>query len=161
MDILTERGQKTVRDEADAYRLWESHNPGWSVIKTPKDKPASVDAFLVHDGEIKAVVECKCRYELDYYGFATKFNSEWLVTMDKVIRGASVARELCVPLVGFLYLADTGDLYCKELADNSGQFVVPFRCENTVTQRTVNGGEAIRANAYIDMTQARCYVARS
>lgn len=157
MDILTPRGQRTARDESAAYRLWEQSNPGWSVIQTPKDQPASVDAFLVWEGEIRAVVECKCRYGIDFHGFEAKFDSEWLVTMDKVIRGASVARELCVPLVGFLTFADTGQLLCKEIADHTGQFTVPFRCENTLTQRTVNGGEAVRANAYINMRGAKIY----
>lgn len=156
LDILTPKGQQTVRDEDRAAALWESNNPGFRYCRTPKDSACSVDAILVdRQGVLKAVVESKCRYTLTQEQFFGSFKGEWLVTMDKLTRGAAVAQQLCVPYYGFLYLVADGVLLTQKIADERGQFAVPFRCDNTLTQRTVNGGEAIRANAYISMASCR------
>lgn len=156
LDILTPKGQQTLVDEDRAAALWETHNPGFRYCRTPKDSACSVDALLVdRSGMLKAVVEAKCRYGLTEEKFQSAFKAEWLVTMDKLTRGALVAQQLCVPYYGFLYLVDEGVLLTQKIADDRGQFAVPFRCDHTLTQRTVNGGEVVRANAYISMAACR------
>jgi hypothetical protein len=157
VDILTPRGQRTVADEALAYRFWEGQNPGWQCVSTPKWLPAAIDGFLVFEGSARAIIECKCRYGLTQHKFFEEFNGEWLVTMEKLVRASRISGELCVPLVGFLHLVDDGCLLTVQITDDQGRFCVPFRCENTVTQATVNGGEITRANAYIQMHGAIRY----
>lgn len=158
LDVLTPRGQQTVRDEEAAAALWELANPSYRYCRTPKDSASAVDALIVgRDGLLAGVVEVKCRYGVTEDSFKAAFQSEWLVTMDKLVKGAGVARTLCVPYYGFLYLVDARTLLTRKIADSDGQFCVPFRCDNTVTRKTVNGGEATRANAYIDMTECRVF----
>jgi hypothetical protein len=155
LDILTPRGQQTLVDEAAAAAIWERANPGFAYITTPKDTASSIDAVLVRDGSIQAIAETKCRYGLTLDQFRGAFGGEWLVTMDKLVSASRLAAGLCVPLYGFLYLADEGVLLTQRITDSTGQFVVRLRCENTATQKTVNGGSVVRANAFIDMSQAR------
>lgn len=162
LDVLTPAGQQTVRDEDRAAAIWECHNPGFRYCRTPKDSTSSVDAVITDKaGLVRGVVEAKCRYGLTERKFQADFNNEWLVTMDKIVRGASAARMLCVPYFGFLFLVDVGVLLTRKIADSDGQFCVPFRCDNTATRKTVNGGEAHRANAYIDMTACRIFRGRA
>jgi hypothetical protein len=158
LDILTPKGQQTVADLDRAVALWEFNNPGYRYCRTPVDSPCPVDGLLIdRAGTLKGVVETKCRYDLTERKFEDEYKSEWLVTMDKLVRGARVASQLCVPYYGFLFLVSDTVLLTRKIADSQGQFCVPFRCDNTVTQRTVNGGEAIRANAYVDMRSSRVF----
>jgi hypothetical protein len=149
LDIATPRGQRTLADEQIVAAWLESR--GTKYIQTPKDKPAKVDAILVRDGAIFAVAETKCRYGMNLKTLRHQFDNEWLVTEAKIKEASQIAAGLCVPLVGFLYLVDDDTLLSVNL------FNAPRRVANTQTQRTVNGGSIIRANAYIKMDHANTY----
>lgn len=158
LDILSKRGQQTVVDLNAAVAMWHKLNPGWMYTKTPEDTDAPIDATLVDThGVIRGAVETKCRYGITFGGFRDTFNNEWLITMSKVISAADVAKGLRVPLVGFLYLVDDKTLLVQRITDKSGNFTAAFRCETTQTQATCNGGLAVRANAYIDMSNCKKY----
>ncbi len=156
LDILSKRGQQTVADLNVMVAMWHRHNPGWMYIKTPEDSDSPIDAVLVdQEGVIRGAVETKCRYGITFDGFKGTFKNEWLITMSKVIAAADVAKGLRVPLVGFLYLVLDGTLLVQRITDSSGNFTAAFRCETTQTQATCNGGVAVRANAYINMSQSK------
>lgn len=154
MDVLTPAGQKTLEDEERAREIFEINFPGWRYIHTPKNRPADVDAVVVHDGQVAGVVETKCRYDVDLQEFNGRYDGQWLVTFDKLIKGRDVATALQVPLVGFLYLVRSEVLLMLTIFEN-GSFIPKIRVEETVTQKTVNGGRIVRTNAFIDMTKAR------
>jgi len=157
LDINTPRGQKSLEYERRCAEIWLSHNPGWQYIKTPKDSDSPIDAVLVDPtNTIRALVEQKSR-DMTRSQLA-EFSDEWLVTMDKLVRASGIGRLLRVPLVGFLYLIPEDSLLTKQLSDEEGLFVAKFRCDRTPTQATINGGEAVRANAYIDMSGAKEFV---
>ena len=154
LDINTPRGQKSLEYERRCAEIWLSCNPGWQYINTPKDSDSPVDAVLVDPTlTVRALVEQKSR-DMSRAQLAD-FKEEWLVTLDKLIRASGVSRQLRVPLVGFLYLIPDDCLLTKPLSDAGGLFVAKFRCDRTSTQATINGGEAVRANAYIDMSGAK------
>lgn len=154
MDILTAAGQRTLADEQRAQQIFESSFPGHLYVHTPKDRPADIDAFIVKDQEIRAVVETKCRYNIDLQQFNVRYKAKWLVTQEKIQKAQKIADALCVPLIGFLYLAQNDVLLMVKIYEN-GQLLQKITVEETVTQRTVNGGVAIRENAFIDMSKAR------
>jgi hypothetical protein len=154
MDVLTPRGQQTLKDEQSAAKIFEE-STGLSYVRTPDDQPAKVDAVIVDKGRIVAVVETKCRYGVDRKTLREKWSDEWLVTMEKVESAKDAAALLAVPLYGFLFLVDEGVLLTKQLADATGQYSCKMRLDNTSTQRTVNGGSIVRCNAFIDMTAAK------
>ena len=152
MDILTPKGQTTIADAEAAIQIFLEAHPGFDFVPTPQHKPAVVDGMVtLKGGDIKAVVEMKCRYGITLEAFRLKFGNEWILTMSKLIQAAAVSNTLRVPLYGFVYLVDDKALMVKPLTDSLGQICVPFRCEKTTTRKTINGGEANRANAYISM----------
>lgn len=151
MDILTPKGQATVRQEEEAVAAFIARYPEFIYARTPKDKPSPVDAVLVKSGVVSAVVETKCR-QMTASTLRSSFKSEWLVTGQKVEDGIQVAKSLCVPYVGFLYLVPDKLLLVAKIWD--GEYKVPIRWEETETQATVNGGLATRVNAFINMSGA-------
>lgn len=155
MDILTPLGQQTLADEQVAGAIWERNFPKYKYIQTPKDQPAVVDALLICNNTIYAAVETKCRYDMDLVKLDDERNGEWLVTYDKILKAKHLAASLGVPLIGFLYLVPDKMLLAKKLTDETGEFTVKIRTEETYTQRTVNGGSIKRTNAYIDMKESK------
>lgn len=151
MDILTPKGQVTVRQEEEAVAAFIARYPEYLYARTPKDKPSPVDAILVKNGVVSAVVETKCR-NMTHAQLRFGFKCEWLVTGQKIEDGIQVAKSLCVPYVGFLYLVPDRTLLVVKIWD--GDYKVKIRWEETETQATVNGGLATRVNAFINMTGA-------
>ena len=150
LDILTPRGQVSLADE-QAVARWFNEFPSCQYVQTPKDSPAAVDAVLVKHEKIIGVAETKCRYNLTLAKFQNEFDNEWLITWEKVRIGLEMAKGLCVPLYGFLYLVDDDTLLVQELS--AGILLRDF----TATQRTINGGVAVRENAFIRMTDASVF----
>lgn len=157
LDVLSPRGQRSLADEASAAAIFRRNRPDFDYVGTPKDRPSDVDAVLVREGTIRAVVEQKSRYNCTLKTLFEVWRGEWLVTADKLDRARAVALAFRVPLYGFLYLVDERALLVRRLTVSSGDWVVAIRRERTLTQRTINGGEAMRLNAYVDMRDARVW----
>lgn len=156
LDILTPAGQLTLEQERAAVSIFEAARPRWKFVTTPKDKPAVVDGLLMRDGQIMAVVEAKCRMQsLDV--FFGPFRGEWLVTYEKVAKAREIAKALCVPLIGFLYIEPDNALLVQQITDELGNRAVNIRKEVTETRETVNGGRILRDNAFIDVKKAKVY----
>lgn len=157
MDILTTKGQATLRDEQRAHQIFTTVYPEYSYIQTPKDSPSDADAFLVKDGTIRALIETKCRYDCDIEKFYGQYEGNWLVTFDKLERCRMLSKSLCVDFVGFLYLKQSDVLITQKISDAAGNYVPRIGVKSTETQATVNGGKIIRTNAFIDMSNAKTY----
>lgn len=153
MDILTPKGEETLAQERRAIHLLQRKYPGVTYVHTPKKKPATVDAVLVKDAEIVAVVETKCR-QMSLNDLMHKFDGDWLITWDKVVGGRDVALDLQAPFIGLLYLVPDDLLLLQKITEANGEWAVDMRIKETTTQRTVNGGSAVRYNAYICMEGA-------
>jgi hypothetical protein len=151
LDILTEKGQQTVLQEQRAKQILEMTTK-FVYVETPKDKPCAVDAVLVSDGCVVGVAETKCRNMSILQ--LQRFNNEGLVTEEKLLNARNLAKALYVPLYGVLYLVPDDTVLFKKLSKVDGSWDVPFRTEETKTQATVNGGIAVRSNAFIDMSKA-------
>jgi len=155
LDILTPKGQKSLSDERDVKRWFES-TFNLKYVETPKHRAAFVDAVIIKD-EVVAVVETKCRYNTSLDDFKTKFSNEWLVTWEKLNSGIRISKDLAVPFYGILYLVESGIVMTIVVSDSLGNVVAPIRLETTVTQATINGGSANRTNAFINMKTAKTY----
>lgn len=154
MDILTAKGQISADDEQFTRRIWESYFPDYRYIETPKDKPAAFDAVLAKGKTIYAVVETKCRRDMDLEKFNTQYKAKWLVTFKKLRDCAAASDLMGVPFVGFLYIQPDNVLLTQEIY-RDGQFQPRIIIDRTQTQATTNGGIVIRDNAYIDMSGAK------
>ena len=123
----------------------------FDFIETPKDQPADIDGFIIKVGTLVSGVEVKCRM-MSYSDLINKFNSEWLITYDKVERGISICRSLCIDFRGFLYLVPEKILIIVKIWDHKTREDCIMKIEETRTQATVNGGSIVRLNAYVDVS---------
>jgi hypothetical protein len=155
MDINTPRGQDALIQSRKAVAIYERHYPAQSYIETPQEVAATVDGLIIHTASrrLRAIVEIKSRYDLSLEKFQGAFDSEWLVTYSKLVEAAFAAKTLGVPLLGFCYLVADEVLLVKRLWQG-GNWLAPIQIRETKTQATVNGGDAIRENAFIDMKSA-------
>jgi len=156
MDINSPKGQKSLLDERRMAK-WLEEKFKLQYIETPKNFPASIDAMLVKGGEMKGIVETKCRYKLTLENFNTTFESKWLITWAKVQTAITIASSLGVPCVGFLYLVDENILLSQKISEPDGKLSVNISLSTTETQATINGGLAVRTNAFIDMRKAKVF----
>tara|TARA_R110000822_G_scaffold143954_6_gene282482 strand:- start:2783 stop:3274 length:492 start_codon:yes stop_codon:yes gene_type:complete len=154
MDILTPRGQESRKWEDRAVKIWSSHYPDIIYASTDKDTPCVVDAVLVKNGKILGVVEQKSRPGMTVLDFNVTYEKRWLVTQKKLDDASEIAQALQTKLVGFLYFPEADVLLVKTLMAPGKGWVTDIRTEHTRTQATINGGSAVRLNAYIDMTDA-------
>lgn len=148
------RGQESLRHEVRAAELLMSRWPRYQYVSTPKDQPADIDAVLVSEGVVRGVVETKCR-DMSAKELFGRFKGRWLVTGDKLERGAWLAYGMRVPFVGCLYLIPDDTLLVLSITKADGEWIPNIKWETTVTQATINGGQAERLNAFVDMTYAQ------
>lgn len=152
LDVLTARGRETLEQEQRAAELFAARYPGSQYVSTPKDRPAAVDALILRAGVMRAACETKCR-QMTLAQFEG-FGREWLITFDKLVVAREFARAARVPLIGLLYLVPDDRILVAKLFDADGLPTSDFTIRTSTTQRTVNGGEATRANAYVRVTDA-------
>ena len=155
MDINTAKGQRSLALEREMLsiirqRICNKHQKDSYLFETNKDSDARVDGVIIKNGELSGVFESKCRdmslMELREYG-------SWLITLDKIMDGKRVSELLRVPFIGVLYLIKDKIIMYWRITDNYGNFLLDFDIKNTRTQKTINGGSIVRANAYLPFTR--------
>jgi len=151
MDILTKKGQASLHYEHIMLNkirehICKKHKDNSFIYETDKDKPSKVDGFIVKDNVLSGIFESKCRnmglVELMEYG-------SWLITMDKIMDGKKLSEMLCIPYIGFLYLIKDDIVMYWKITNSDGEFLFNFDIKRTKTQKTINGGEIVRSNAYL------------
>ena len=153
LDINTPRGQRTLEQEHRAAHIIVSAWRGVRYISTPKDEAAAIDALILREDDLCAVAEVKCR-ECTLATLRGAYKNEWLVTASKLDEAVEVARRLVVPFWCFVYLVPDDVVLRVKVWEPERGWIAKIRKEKTVTQATVNGGSALRLNAFIDMTDA-------
>ena len=151
MDILTEKGQQSLRHEDKMLgAIKEKYNV--DIIETDKDSPALCDGFMVRNGIITGVFESKCRnatvQDFEKWG-------SWLVTYEKIDGLAWISNKLCIPALGFLYCIPDDAILMWHITDSEGNYKFEFKVEKTITQATINGGQIERENAYLPIDKAQ------
>tara|TARA_R100000234_G_scaffold119999_1_gene104757 strand:- start:427 stop:897 length:471 start_codon:yes stop_codon:yes gene_type:complete len=145
LDINTERGQRSLKYERIMLdRIKNSFSV--DLVETDKSMDAKVDGLVLKDGQLMGIFESKCR-DMNYVQFQQ--HKSWLVTFDKLLDGKKLSQMLRVPFLGFLYLIPDQMIFYWKITDETGEFNFDFKVRKTKTQRTINGGEAIRVNAYL------------
>src|ERR1044072_1022776 len=152
LDILTEKGQKTLLEE---NLVIEKLKDKWKnqIINTDKNDCAAIDNILVRNDTTVAICEIKCRQMTRKQ--LTSFGNTWLITHQKIKEGAQVSRLLRVPFIGVLYLVPDDIVLYWKITDKDGKYLFDFDVRNTETQRTVNGGLIVRENAYLHTKHAK------
>ena len=118
---------------------------GWQIHTTPRY--ALIDGVATKNGEVTHIVEFKSRNEslesMERFG-------TYLISYDKILNAIEISRVMCVPFILIVYLIKDGVVIGIELGDEYG-VAVPMEIKETRTQKSIDGGEAIRRNAYIDI----------
>lgn len=155
LDILTKKGQETANYEQRAYEIFLSNYSSYTIVETDKTKASIIDSFIVKNNTIQYMAEVKTRYT-SYATLTNQFNNEWLITAEKLNKAKEISKNLCVPLVGLLYLVKDDVLLSIQLTDDNGEYIQSIRFEKTKTKTTVNNSNLIeRENAFILMTKAK------
>ena len=157
LDVRSERGLLSVKDEEEAVRIISAYM-GADYVHTPKNEPADIDAVLVDGFKVIAVAETKCRYDMDLQMFQRVRKSEWLISADKLTKGCEIAKRIRVPFLGFLYLVQDRKVLAVRISDRNGDLLPPIRIERTETDATINQRKRIvRTNAFIDMRGCKIF----
>ncbi len=160
LDILTPAGQESLLQERQAIDALIRARPRLRWVETDKATPARFDGFLhLRRGQsdvLAAIVEVKCR-NLSLDTLRDQYENRWLITANKIADGITTAKMLGAPFIGLLHLVPDGLLLVQKITHTDGTPAVDIRYETTTTQATINGGEAIRLNAFVDMSQASHY----
>lgn len=154
MDILTPKGQQSQRHAERAIYIYERSFPDRDVRMTDPESPADIDV-LIFKGRLFGIAEIKCR-DMTLRQLEGQFENRWLITNDKLTRARAVADALQAHLFGFLYLIPDDLLLVQPIyAASNGKLLTDVTVKRTLTAETVNGGGAVRDNAFIDVTFAR------
>lgn len=153
LDVLTPKGQQAVIEARNGLALI-----GRQYVETDQNKQGDIDGFfLSKDGrEVAAAFEIKAR-DMTLDQLTGRFRNEWILTFDKINKGAMIAKSLRVPFFGVVYLITDQITLLVKIADDEGNIVSPVRLAVTETQANCNGGVAIRTNAYVCMNDAYMY----
>jgi hypothetical protein len=157
LDINTPKGQKSLVHEREAHDIIK-RRMSYQVVETPKSTIAVGDGFLIKDGEVFAFFETKCRYDMTYEQLLDR--GSWLITYEKILKCQEVSKLLQVPFYGFLYLLPKREptqklLLYSEITNDHGEFMFEIKHFEEPTQKTINGGNAIRDNGHIPVNQLK------
>lgn len=156
MDINTPQGRIAAKHQIWCVRKFlELRRPGYMYCHTSDTDAAVIDGFIVNpNGKIVAGVEVKSRYNIAAESFFEQMHGRWLLTLQKLNDMQFLAAMLRVPMYGMLYIVPSNLLLITKLVSEDGQIACNYYAEETETQRCINGGTAVRPNAFIDMTSA-------
>jgi len=155
LDINTPKGRICAEQQREALEILKE-TTGRSFLMTADDNSADIDAFSINEkGSLESVMEIKSRDMT--LNQLQDFKDEWLVTFNKIISGLHFSSMLKVPFYGVLHLIPDQKVLTIKIADEHGEACVPFRVDRTQTQKTCNGGQVVRVNAYINMASAKVF----
>lgn len=153
LDVNTPKGQVTVAQEEEQLAILHRANPAFTFIHTPKDRASDVDGFIVKNHSVVGMFLSSCRTSSREQ--MRKWGDTWLLTYDKIQKAIPLAKQLCVPVYGCIYLVPDQLVLTLTLVDDKGEVMPMMRLERTQTQATVNGGQVTRTNAYISLATAK------
>jgi hypothetical protein len=152
IEVDTPRGKETDEWENQAKVIFENHYTNSKLIRAPV--LSVIDWFIVKDGKLIGVCEHKTRLNLTPLEMYTQHGGKWLLSANKLNNGQLVAKHLSIDLWGSIYFKDSAVLMMVKLwSASKNQWLQPYEIKETETQKGVNGGRAIRENAYITLPQ--------
>lgn len=151
----TPAGRIAIQNQDRATDILRKAFPDLMFAKLKDTGRSVIDVVSMRDMVITSGMEIKSRnLTRDQL---KKYNDEWLVTFDKVLDGMLVAYKMNMPFYGVLFLVPENKILVQQISDEDGNATCNLLVGNTPTQETCNGGKIYRANAYIDMTNAKEY----
>lgn len=136
----------------------------WRWFATPSERGhagARLDGCFAKyhpDPTLTAIAECKARSKSRaFFDTVGTFPGQYILTADKITHGIHASVALGVPFLLLVYLIPDMAAYVFPITNHDGEVIVEYTIANTETRATVNGGSALRENAYIPFDYARRY----
>ncbi len=155
MDIYSPRGRRAVEIARERLKSIEKER---SVSFTPfsDDHPSPFDGVIIKDGWVKAAYEVRTRNakieenQLMYWG---KPFETILITAEKIDTCVKIAASLYLPFHLIIVFTNTTLLW--EVSDCNGKWKLgEVEKKKTKTQKTINGGKAVRENYFIPIEKS-------
>lgn len=149
LDCNTKLGREWIQKQHRVMELFAA-SFDWKVIGTNDTRDGDIDALFFNDDDTLTIVaEVKCRNMS--LGELRNFGS-YLITFEKLNKGRNVAMAFRVPFILIVGLTDAVIFW--QVSDDEGNWTAEFSIKQTRTQATCNGGETVRANAYLSLEQS-------
>lgn len=160
LDILTPKGQlawAACRAAVEAVVA----SAKYEVVEMPVDDLAPFDVILrrVKDNRI-FLCEVKARW-MSSEELYSKFRGRWLISLDKIEALRALGKFGHVDTAGLLYCMKDGDILLKHFSFQDGRLAAPYFAVASTTQRTVNGRQVERNNAYVEIENPEVFHAKA
>lgn len=156
MDAYTQRGKKAREFEDEALKMLEEKFNN-QFVRWPNYQAADFDGFIVEGDEVKAIYEFRSRDAGFVDGkieYKDKKYETIMLTQDKIDRCRKFSKEWRLQFLFIFYCLKTRSVHCIPITDNRGEYLFPYKVKETRTQKTINGGWAVRKNAFLPLDKS-------
>lgn len=156
LNVNTKKGREAEENIRKAILTIKTHQSNFAWFPTHNHFP--IDGFIIEGNDITAIFEGKARqagYKDGNMEYGGRNYSEYLVTTDKLNKGIELAKQMGINFYLIVLMQHTNHLLVFEIFNIKKNEVIPFQNRRTRTRAGVNGGSAIRENAYIDIKYAK------
>jgi hypothetical protein len=155
LDCETPLGRQFIEEQ---YRVQQKlQDRGYTVFNSA-GKANHADVFLCKEEDgwptLVGIAEIKCRKSAGGQPINRQYlidNGGYLITYTKLKYGAMVSGIHMVPFFVIVSLIDEGVILVWQITNKSGDFVEEIVHRVSYTRKTVNGGDANRTNAFLQM----------
>ena len=144
LDCQTPKGQIYIKSENFVADKIEELSEGKAKLIKFKELTSSADRFAVSTISNKkiALIEIKSR-NLTKEKLEKDYNSEYIISADKINRCLKISVENKIPFFIFVNLMQDEYILRMKIANAQGEIVIPHRIANKTTQATCNGGSKV------------------
>lgn len=155
LDVNTRKGrlaEQMIRQKL--MTIQDKHTFAWF----PNSNYFPIDGFLIKENSVIAIFEGKFRQAALQDGkllYLNRLYDDYLITAQKIDDGVAMAKKMCIDYYLLIALSDSPEILSFKIYDYQTNTIITHIRKNTRTQKTVNGGSAIRENAYIKISEAK------
>lgn len=115
-----------------------------------KHEYSLIDGIIVKEKKIVAIYELKTR-DIKFETLCKQYNDEFLISKSKLDAGVQMSTQTRTPFVLILNTTIDDNIFIKSITNDNGEIICQYRIEKTKTKKNIDGGVAIRDNAFIKM----------
>lgn len=115
-----------------------------------KHEYSLIDGIIVKEKKIVAIYELKTR-DIKFETLCKQYNDEFLISKSKLDAGVQMSKQTRTPFVLILNTTIDDNIFIKSITNDNGEIICQYRIEKTKTKKNIDGGVAIRDNAFIKM----------
>lgn len=156
LNVLTQKGREA--EENSRAAILKLSTPEVRFAWFPQTNFYPIDGFRIEGHEVTGIFEGKSRnasYENGAIIYQRRRYEDYLITANKLDQGIEIAKQMRADFFLFVLLELSNHILVFTIWDEGKQKAISFKRARTKTQAGVNGGEAIRENAYIEIKEAK------